>query len=174
MTSLMRYFYQPVAKEEGDKVTIPEDWRDYPALRSPALAGVKPPKGKVLVKTGGNALQAIDRKALEQDNVVAVTVPWNTRPGDVMLVRLPQDRMVRTVVPEGMQPGHVFLVKVPEPTVVTGIPVDFGNTIVPSQEVSMAPSYVPPNDLQLSENNKGDNVEVDENGKPQISTHSLV
>lgn len=154
MNFFMRALYRPVAKSEPDQVTIPDNWEDYPALRTPALAGVKPPAGKVLVKTGGNALQAIDRKALEQKNVMAVTVPWNTGPGDEMLVRLPQDRLIRTRVPEGMQPGHVFLLRVPEPTVVTGVPVEIraqDANVVPSQEVNMAPGYVPPNDLQLDE-----------------------
>jgi len=150
----MRALYQPVAKNEEDQVTIRSNWEEYPALRTTALAGVKPAAGKILVKTGGNALQAIDRKALEEKNVMAVTVPWNTRPGDEMLVRMPQDRLIRTRVPEDMQPGHVFLMRVPEPTVVIGVPVDFQSQdtkVVSSQEVDMAPGDVPPNDLQLEE-----------------------
>ena len=168
----MRYFYQPVSKEEEDKVTIPQDWRDYPALRPPALAGVKPPQGQILVKTGGNALQAIDRTALAQYNVVAVTVPWNTQPGEVILVRLPKDRMVRTRVPEGTQPGMVFLMKVPEPTAAIGVPVDWNGTkITPSKEVELAPSYMPPSDLQLTETGAWAGTTID---KQDTSSPALV
>ena len=155
--------YTPVAKGEDEKPWTTHNWMDYPALRPSSLAGVKPPSGTVLVKTGGNALQAIDRQSLEQDNVMAVTVPYNVRPGQTMLIRVPNshyERLVTVTVPMGVHPGHVFLIRIPEPTVVTGIPVEFNDQksalVVPSQEVSPAaplvtPSQQVPEDLLLQE-----------------------
>ena len=156
MTSLWNSYWRVAQNEDKDgKVCTPYDWRDYPALRPPKLEGVLPPSNTILVKTGGNALQAMDRSALEQKDVVAVTVPWNARAGTEMLVRLSNDRLVRTQVPLNMQPGHVFLMRIPEQqtmvTTVVGVPVDANDqdnnhhpTIIPSHEVSVAPSYVAP------------------------------
>ena len=76
------------------------------------------------------ALQAVDRNTFQQDNVVAVTVPWYARPGQMMLVHLndAQQRIVRTQIPYNAQPGHVFLIQVPPaPTKVPGIPLDDNN-----------------------------------------------
>jgi hypothetical protein len=151
MPSFWKTYWQVAQKEdENGKIAIPYDWRDYPALRPTKLEGVNPPSNTVLVKTGGNALQAVDRSALEQKNVVAVTVPFNARAGNEMLVRLSNDQLVRTQVPLHVEPGHVFLMRIPEQTVVMGIPVDVYSkdnttpTITPSQEVSVAHSYVAP------------------------------
>ena len=139
--------YSPLVKDENEKYLYDRlDWRTYPASRSPILlAGVKPPKESVLVRTGGNALQAVNRDSLEQKNVIAVKAPsWGASPGHTILVRVPYDntRIITVEIPQGIQPGQVFLVKVPVPVVVTGIPVDFGDNnkapIVPSQEVTRA------------------------------------
>jgi hypothetical protein len=154
MTSLWSSYWPVAQKEDKDgKITIPYDWRNYPALRPTKLVGVSAPSNTVLVKTGGNALQAVDRSALEQKNVVAVTVPcrypFNSRAGNEMLVRLSNDQLVRTQVPLHVEPGHVFLMRIPEQTAVMGIPVDIMDNndtpaITPSQEVSVAQSYVAP------------------------------
>lgn len=154
MTSLWSSYWPVAQKEDNDgKITIPYDWRDYPALRPTKLEGVNPPSNTVLVKTGGNALQAVDRTALAQKNVVAVTVPYNARAGNEMLVRLSNDQLVRTQVPLHVEPGHVFLMRIPEQAAVMGIPVDMTMynednnnipAITPSQEVSVARSYVAP------------------------------
>jgi len=106
--------YQAVAMTaEEDKITIPQNWKDYPALRPHCLSGMQPPADAVLVKTGGNALQAIPRATLKQDNVVAVTVPWHGQPGQVMIVHLANGKMVQTKIPSNAQPGHVFLIQIP-------------------------------------------------------------
>lgn len=157
MTSfLSAFFYDPLVQDENNIITInktvPKDWKDYPALRASSLSGVKPPTNTILVKTGGNALQAIDRQALQQDSVVAVSVPWYGKPGQSMLVRVPsnnsttntntsstganESRVVRTKIPFDVQAGSVFLVQLPplvtnfnthdKEAVYTGIPLDLG------------------------------------------------
>ena len=158
MTSFMSAFYEPLAKSEDDKITIPHNWQDYPALRPSSLVGVPPPSNTVLVKTGGNALQAVDRQALQQENVVAVTVPWYGRPGQAMLVRIPSSsskdmdhagRLVRTQIPLDIPPGSVFLVQLPPPAipstpnksaVYTGIPVDLSRITMTTSNTRIAGS----------------------------------
>lgn len=183
-------FYQPLATgEEVLEPVKPREQSGYPAMRSKtdALLGVRPPKDCVLLRTGGNALQAIERDHLEKKDVVAVIVPWNVSPGQAILVRLPYDntRMVTAVVPEDMQPGHVFLVQVPEPIVVTGIRVDFqdkaGTRIVPSQEVTPArplPQASTPipleNELLLDEVDMANNDENQNDSKAHERNHSIV
>ena len=183
------FFYEPLNKvdsnsNEYDGIDKPQNnnnrniksnWRDYPALQASPLTGTSPPAQTVLVKTGGNALQAVDRQALQQENTVAVTVPWLGKAGQTLLVRVPSSnatttgsRLVRTRIPDNIPPGSVFLVKLPPPSITTsmeateaytGIPVDMNSTttathhstrIVGSEEVPMAKSFIP-DDLCLHE-----------------------
>ncbi|CAB9516892.1 expressed unknown protein [Seminavis robusta] len=143
MTTFWNHYW-PVAKEEGAEA---RDWRDYPANRPCPLDGVSAPSHTVFVKTGGNALQAVDRSALQQKGVVAVTVPWNARPGQEMLVRH-GDRWVTTQVPDHMLPGHVFLMRVPETPYINSKLEGDSSGIMPSKEVNMAQAYVPPSSTQ--------------------------
>jgi hypothetical protein len=90
-----------------------------------------PPSDKVLIRTEGNTLQAVSRQALEQNVLVAASVPESLAPGrDNLLIRAPDgsDRVISVVVPKGARPGHVFLVKMPAeeaaPIVAMGIPVE--------------------------------------------------
>lgn len=93
--------------------TATGDRTAYPGCRRVVLEG-GPPPGSALIKTGGNALQAIDEKFVQQKNLISVAVPHGTNPGDVILVQCPHDdRLVSTVIPEGAQTGHAFLVEVP-------------------------------------------------------------
>jgi hypothetical protein len=93
--------------------TATGDRTAYPGCRRVVLEG-GPPPGSALIKTGGNALQAIDERFVEQKNLISVAVPHGTNPGDVILVQCPHDdRLVSTVIPEGAQTGHAFLVEVP-------------------------------------------------------------
>ena len=130
----------------------------FPGARRTYLgAGV--PKGSVLVKTGGNALQALDQQSTSSENVVSAVVPKGVEPGESMLVACPDGRMVSITIPPTSFPGHVLLVQIPplekpvepvDPIVVTGIPVQNTNpteTIVSTDE----------SDLDL-------NVEVDSAG----------
>jgi hypothetical protein len=87
-------------------------------------AMTRPPSDKK-----GSALQAASHQALEQNGLIAVSVPESLVPGDNLLVRAPDDsdRVISAVVPDGALPGHTFLVKIPAgeapPIVAMGIPV---------------------------------------------------
>ena len=125
-----------------------DNWRPYPGERRPELPLGSPPES-VLVRTGGNALQAIDRRACEQKNLIKVIVPNGVEPGQTMLVICPDGtgRMVSILVPPQSSAGHVLLVRVPPlpppatPIVCTGIPVE------PLDNVSAGP-IVPSHDIQ--------------------------
>jgi hypothetical protein len=92
------------------------DWNEYPGQmrrgESPAEA---PPAGSVFVKTGGNALQAIDQSILDHESEVRVIVPEGKGPGDKILVRCPytKERFVPTTIPENAKAGTEFLVRIP-------------------------------------------------------------
>jgi hypothetical protein len=72
----------------------------------------------VLVKTGGNALQAVPRSILEEgadDTLVAVVAPANVVPGDILFIFPPDgtNRLIAVVIPEGVYMGHTFFVDIP-------------------------------------------------------------
>ena len=93
--------------------TATGDRTEYPGRRRMVVPG-GPPPGSVLIKTGGNALQAIDERSAQQKELISVVVPPGRNGGDVILVRCPpDDRVVSAVIPEGAEGGHVFLVEVP-------------------------------------------------------------
>lgn len=88
----------------------------YPGfLRKGASPVSDPPTGTVFVKTGGNALQAIDTSVLEQESVVRVIVPEGKLPGESILVQCPHihGRYVPTTIPDDAKEGTEFLVRVP-------------------------------------------------------------
>lgn len=112
---------------------MPSNWRQYPGNRKIPLVelwAAGPPPDRVLIKTGGNALQAVSREALEQDDLIAVSVPEGINPGDELLVASPDatGRVVSAVVPERALPGHTFLVKLPPlseaPVAAVGVPLE--------------------------------------------------
>jgi hypothetical protein len=92
----------------------------YPALRRASAAGPPgPPKDHVLIRTAGNALQAVPRSYYEQTiaktNVLGVHVPPNSRGGDVLVVQNPNNprRMLQIKVPNDHAPGQMFFVEMP-------------------------------------------------------------
>lgn len=103
------------------RTTSNTDWNAYPGNRCnicPAATPQGPPSDHILMKTGGNALQAIPRKLFENNShhtMVAVTVREGMHPGDYLLVACPAGtgRAVQAIVPIGVLPGHKFLVKLP-------------------------------------------------------------
>mmetsp|Transcript_22063 Transcript_22063/g.38855 ORF Transcript_22063/g.38855 Transcript_22063/m.38855 type:complete len:181 (-) Transcript_22063:69-611(-) len=87
--------------------------KNYPGARRQVLDG-KPPSGSILVKTGGNALQAIDRETAQQRNIISFVVSPGRSPGDIVLVQCPySDRLISVTIPKGAVPGQVILVKSP-------------------------------------------------------------
>jgi hypothetical protein len=124
--------YSSLSSVEGKYIPARDGYSTYPAMRRPIdNLSQGCPSGKILIRTGGNALQAVSRQALEQEGLMAVSVPNSLVPGDILHVRAPDgsDRVVSVVVPDGALPGHTFLVKMPveekevPPIAVMGIPV---------------------------------------------------
>jgi hypothetical protein len=122
--------YSSLSFVKGKYVPARDGYSTYPAMKRPTDENLPkgPPADKVLIRTGGNALQAVSREALEQNGLMAVSVPESLVPGDNLLVRAPDgsDRVVSVVVPKGALPGHSFLVRMPQeapPICVMGIPV---------------------------------------------------
>lgn len=90
----------------------------YPGTRRVPSRGCGPPLDTVLVKTGGNALQAVPRSIFEKNidgNLLAVIAPANVVPGDTIFITPPDGtgRMIAAVVPQGIYPGHTFFVDIP-------------------------------------------------------------
>mmetsp|Transcript_553 Transcript_553/g.666 ORF Transcript_553/g.666 Transcript_553/m.666 type:complete len:157 (+) Transcript_553:54-524(+) len=119
--------HQPLVYKESnviDQRTIKNNGFPAVSLRS-AIQDNNFSKNKTLMKTGGNALQAVDYLPEKGNNVVAVTVPDfgffrpGLKEGDSLIVLAPDGsgRVVRAVIPEGCSPGHVFLVDFGAPLV---------------------------------------------------------
>jgi hypothetical protein len=99
----------------------------YPGLRRPVITtNPGPPPNSVMVRTGGNALQAVSRSVVEQLDCLAVVVPVNHAPGDLLAVNVPysfmdnkegstgtpmQNRTMLVTIPPGYFPGHTFFVQ---------------------------------------------------------------
>jgi hypothetical protein len=124
--------YKILSTEEGVAPETDGGWKLYPGERRGDrvmdVVSCGPPAGSLLLKTGGNALQAVDRDVLDKQNVISVVVPDGMDPGDTILVTCPfwTGRLISTTIPPGALPGHVFLVRTPPimPEVVTGVPLD--------------------------------------------------
>jgi hypothetical protein len=127
--------YKLLSTVEGVASKTDEDWKSYPGHRHSDrvwdVMASGPPSGSLLVKTGGNALQAIDPKRLDKHDFMSVVAPEGRNPGDTILVTCPYSagRLISTTIPEGALPGHVFLVRAPptQPLLVTGVPVEYSN-----------------------------------------------
>jgi hypothetical protein len=88
------------------------DSKDYPGNRRQPLQNAYPSKGSILVKTGGNALMAVDRTVVEQSNIISAVVPFGKGPGDTILVKCPYSgRLISITVPDGVGAGQVLFVK---------------------------------------------------------------
>lgn len=108
-----------------------EKWKVYPGDRRSASSVAGPPKGTVLVQTGGNALQAVRQDLFEQGAaVIRVVVPPGSIAGETILVSVPrgddETSVIAATIPSGAAPGSAFFVRTPEhpPTVVMGVPID--------------------------------------------------
>jgi hypothetical protein len=124
--------YKRLYSSDGDIIT-PEgerEWHEYPGNRRNECLpqSSSPPRGSLLVKTGGNALQAIDMDALDKAPFISVVVPEGKAAGDTIHVNCPywKGRLIKTTIPTLARPGDSFLVQTPPmvPHVVTGVPVD--------------------------------------------------
>jgi hypothetical protein len=91
----------------------------FPGFRRAVAGPAGPPKDHVLIRTAGNALQAVPRSYFEQtitkSNVLGVPVPPNSRGGDRLVVMNPNNRkLVQVTVPHNCNaPGQLFFVEMP-------------------------------------------------------------
>jgi hypothetical protein len=133
--------YSKLASIEGtygppDYPTNNSNWdaSTYPGMRRAVEPfPVSLPGDMVLIRTGGNALQAVSRelvRELTRDRMI-VSVPENCNSGNTLLVRSPDgQRIISAVIPEGALPGHTFLIQLPkeeevqQPMAVVGIPLE--------------------------------------------------
>jgi hypothetical protein len=119
--------------EEGAQATgylIKDSWKTYPGDRRIPQQEVGPRvDDMVFIRTGGNALQAVNRNLVESSQqLISVVVPDGKDPGDELLVACPfvKDRLISVTVPNNTTAGSAFLVHLPSvaPIIATGIPVD--------------------------------------------------
>ncbi|KAI2491700.1 hypothetical protein MHU86_22843 [Fragilaria crotonensis] len=135
-------YTKPLLPQEVKKETQRDD---YPGFSRTPMSGDQSSldSSTVLIKTGGNALQAVDRSELERKDIIAVTVPENTQPGDTLLVMAPDGsgNAVTARIPEGHGAGRVFFVTFAPPVAVTDttdiLSSESGLVIVPSADPSV-------------------------------------
>jgi hypothetical protein len=61
-------------------------------------------------------------------DMLQVTVPVNSGPGQELLIRAPgDDRVISAIVPEGHGPGHTFFVRRPPPIAAQGVAISNNN-----------------------------------------------
>jgi len=95
------------------------DWKTFPGQRRSVPPPCQLNDDVVLIKTGGNALQAVRKSTLNNtdDTLISVSVPEGVQPGDALFVQIPNTNgMVEAKVPAGALPGHTFLVRLPPTT----------------------------------------------------------
>jgi hypothetical protein len=107
---------------------------DFPGNRRTVVLPPGPPPNMVLVKTGGNALQAVPQMVFEQkqpEHLVAVTVPENVSPGRTIYVQHGprNENLLQATIPAGALPGHTFFVRVPD-----AFQVDSGSIVTATAE----------------------------------------
>jgi len=120
-------------------------WTQFPARRTPPPPASGPPETALLIKTAGNALQAVSRTILDEDNLMAVTVPEGLGPGDNLYVVVPgtkiESRTIQAVVPPDAYAGHVFLVRIPKEGAAVSPPrLPLSPVAVVGENVSTPPS----------------------------------
>lgn len=129
--------YSSLSSAEGKYVPIPAGGNHYSTYPGSLRTVINAPElgsDTVLIRTGGNALQAVSRQTTDQQGIMAVSVPEGLQPGDSLLARTPDgSRVVSAIVPKGVLFGHTFLVQIPPkvdeekaqaPIAVVGVPVD--------------------------------------------------
>lgn len=114
-------------EEQPINATVIGDSRWYPGYRRTIIED-PPSEDVVLIKTGGNALQAVPRRLLQESGKevsLSVVVPNYASVGTMLFVIDPiTGTKISTTVPEGVGPGHSFLVQIPQaanPLVTTNI-----------------------------------------------------
>lgn len=125
----------------------------FPGLRRICHGPPGPPKDHVLIRTAGNALQAVPTEYYEQTvlkrNVLGVPVPGNCRGGDSIMVQNPSNRkMVQVDIPRGYAAGQMFFVEMP----VTEAPAAGVMPEIPSHELELGSPPMPndsPHDFVL-------------------------
>lgn len=119
----------------------------FPGLRRTIHGMPGPPKGHVLIRTAGNALQAVSQdhftNVVSKPNVLGVPVPGNARSGDCIMVQNPITRtLVQVKIPDGVTAGQMFFCEMP---VRTGdVPTASVMPEIPSHELELG-SCLPPN-----------------------------
>jgi hypothetical protein len=117
---------------------------DYPGNRRIPMSSspymTSPASGHVLVRTAGNALQAIPATVLEEtqqsSQLIEVQVPPNTRPGDTIHVRSPytdaneEEVLIAAIIPDGVYPGQTFYVQCPTNTTTSSNTVELTTVAV--------------------------------------------
>ena len=116
---------------DNNEMTRTSDRWDYPGNRRGSVPVVpsscSTTTGTVLVRTAGNALQAVPATFLQQQQVfeaateaplllIQVTVPPNAQAGDTIHVRSPysnEEMLIAATIPEGLVPGQTFHVTSP-------------------------------------------------------------
>jgi hypothetical protein len=127
--------YEPlIYSHEREVITANPNRHDYPGNRripmssSSYTTGLAP--GQILIRTAGNALQAIPATILEEktsqqsSQLIEVQVPPNTQPGDTIHVRSPytelneeeEEVLIAATIPDGVYPGQTFYVQCPTNT----------------------------------------------------------
>lgn len=120
--------YAPLIPTQPTPESPRANWGTFPGSRRPPAnhntrsAGGPPAPDKVLLKTGGNALQAVPREAVlsDENRLMAVSVPIGLKSGDRIRIAVPDGsgRLVEAVVPPGAFEGHTFLVRIPDQPVI--------------------------------------------------------
>lgn len=90
----------------------------YPGQTRPLIPLAGPPPDHILVRTLGNALQALPKQQVEQPDTILVSVPPGSAPGSSLMVHTADGQVLSVTIPEGVFPGHCFLVGLPQATLV--------------------------------------------------------
>jgi hypothetical protein len=100
-------------------VTSTGNRNEYPGNRRIPSSDMPIPAGNILVRTAGNALQAIPVSMVEKihestPQLISVQIPNNTQPGDIIHVRPPySDILIAATIPNGALPGQTIYVTYP-------------------------------------------------------------
>jgi hypothetical protein len=114
----MKNEYSAVRTVEG--VPVSDSHRnEFPGQRR-SLLYAPLTSDRILIPTAGNALQAVSREVLAQQNLLAVAVPEGA--GEEILVQAPDGRLLRALIPPQAHAGQTFFVHAP-PVADTGIPL---------------------------------------------------
>jgi hypothetical protein len=114
----------PLIHGESTGTSSAEQRQQYPGnRRTPTISNTIAPADSVLVRTAGNALQAVPSAIMSSSSnapqIIAVHVPGNAQPGDTIHVRSPYDnnQLIAATIPPNVGPGMAFYVQVPSAVV---------------------------------------------------------